>query len=135
MASQPNVRPPVQDDDLPMRVARDYRFEWRDYARRRFLARTLLFLWIPVVAGGFIASRFFLHVPLQMVSLMLVWTAATVAAIVAAGRFRCPRCRRRVGSLGRDAGPRVLWRGLFDKVCPNCYLHRFEQAGADVLDY
>ncbi len=135
MASQPSLDPEngqhfyrkLDPHNLPMRSLPDYTYEWQDYGRRRVLALALLFLWAPVTVAAFIVSRYRYHVPLQMVGLILFWGLATVGAIMWAGDFRCPRCRRRVGSLGRDHGPRVLWRGLFDKVCPNCHLHRFAQ--------
>ena len=57
---------------------------------------------------------------------MFVWLAAAIAAVWWAGEFRCPRCRRRYGALGHKKGDINLTRGIFDKICSNCKLRKFE---------
>ena len=59
---------------------------------------------------------------------MALWLAAAIAAVWWAGEFRCPRCRRRYAALGHRKGDTNLTRGLFDKVCANCKLQKFEIA-------
>jgi hypothetical protein len=62
---------------------------------------------------------------------MMVWLMAACLAIWWAGEFRCPRCRRRYGALGSKTGIGVIWRGLFDKICHNCKLRKFEEFNAE----
>lgn len=111
---------------LPMNESSNYTREWRAYRYRRNLALFLLFGLIPVCVGGFFVSRLYLHLPVLMLTLMFVWFAVMCWSIWYAGEFRCPRCRRRFGALGSKKGFVVIWRGLFDKICYNCKLRKFE---------
>jgi hypothetical protein len=57
---------------------------------------------------------------------MGLWLVAALAAVWWAGQFRCPKCCRRYAALGHRR--RInLSRGLFDKVCSNCKLTKFER--------
>ena len=113
---------------LPITATRDYSPAWRTYALRRGLALFLLFGWVPASVAGFVASRVALHLPWLFLALSFAWGGAAWWAIWHAGEFRCPRCRRRFGALGSKKGPGVIWRGLFDRVCYNCKLRKFENA-------
>lgn len=110
---------------LPVPESADYSRAWRVYAWRRGLALMLLAGWIPISVGGFLLSRTMLHIPFLVVSLILAWGAIMAWAIWYAGEFRCPRCRRRFAALGSRKRPGI-WRGLFDKICFNCKLRKFE---------
>ncbi len=104
----------------------DYHREWKAFALRRNLAFFLLYGWVPVCIGLFWLSRLWIHQPVASLIVMAVWLGCALAAIWWAGEFRCPRCRRRYGSLGHRKGDTNLTRGLFDKVCSNCKLRKFE---------
>ena len=105
-----------------------YRYAWRVYAWRRVVARFFVSASVPVCLAAFLLSRLWLHVPSVTVAVTLLWLAATYVAVWWAGEFRCPRCRRRFGALGSRKGLGVMWRGLFDKVCYNCKLRKFENS-------
>ena len=104
----------------------DYHAEWKAFAHRRNLALTLLFGLVPVCVLLFLVSRVYLHQPLFCLAIMLLWCCATVWAVWRAGEFRCPRCRRRYAALGHGKGTN-LTRGLFDRICSNCKLTKFER--------
>jgi len=104
----------------------DYHREWSAFAFRRNLALFLLYGWVPVCVGLFWLSRLRIHRPVASLIVMAVWLVSTVAAVWWAGEFRCPRCRRRYGALGHRRGDTNLTRGIFDKVCSNCKLRKFE---------
>lgn len=104
----------------------DYRSEWRRYGQRRGVALFLLFGWLPFSFAAFLASRLKLHFPWIVIGASLAWGGAMCWAIWFAGEFRCPRCRRRFGALGSRKGTGAIWRGLFDYVCYNCKLRKFE---------
>ena len=104
----------------------DYHREWKAFALRRNLAFFLLYGWAPVCIGLFWLSRLRIHEPVLSLIVMAAWLGCVVAAVWWAGEFRCPRCRRRYGSLGHRKGDTNLTRGLFDKVCSNCKLRKFE---------
>lgn len=110
---------------LHVSASTDYSREWRVYAWRRGLALMLLFGWIPVSVGGFLLSQTVLHLPLLLISMILIWGLVMCWAIWYAGEFRCPRCRRRFAALGPRKRPDI-WQGLFDKICFNCKLRKFE---------
>ncbi len=104
----------------------DYRRAWKAYAIRKNIALFLLYSWVPLCFGLFWWSRLSIHQPLASLLVMAIWLSAAVAAIYWAGETRCPRCRRRYGALGHRKGDTNLTRGLFDKVCANCKLRKFE---------
>jgi hypothetical protein len=106
----------------------DYHREWRAFAIRRNFALFWLYTWVPVCIGLFWWSRATIHKPVESIIVMALWLAAAVSAIWWAGEFRCPRCRRRYGALGHRKGDTNLTRGIFDKVCANCKLRKFEIA-------
>ena len=118
MASLSEHAPQVESDE-------GYPAKWRQYARRQNLAFFLLFGWVPACVALFWASRNEFHMPVLALSLMVVWLLAALGAVYWAGEFRCPRCRRRFGALGNKKTHNVT-RGLFDKVCNNCRLRKFE---------
>jgi hypothetical protein len=105
----------------------DYHHKWIAYRIRRGIALFLLCTWVPVCAGLFLYSRFGWHQPLLALSIMGVWLLAALFAVWWQGEFRCPRCRRRYGALGHKKGDVNWTRGMFDKVCSNCKLRKFEQ--------
>ena len=105
----------------------DYRAQWRAFAFRRGLALSLLYSWIPASIAFFLVSRRRLHQPLLFGSLIWLWLFAALAAVWWAGEFRCPRCQRRYAALGHRKGELSFMRGLFDKVCANCKLTKFER--------
>ena len=104
----------------------DYHAQWKAFALRRNLALFLLSLWVPVSVALFWVSRLGWHQPLIAVAVMVIWLIAAVAAVYWAGEFRCPRCRRRYGALGHRKGDVNMTRGIFDTVCSNCKLRKFE---------
>jgi hypothetical protein len=103
-----------------------YDKDWRKYAVRRNTAFFLLFGWIPACVTLFLLSRYWLHLPEFFLVIMLVWLVAALSAVWWAGQFRCPRCRRRFAALGHGRTVNIT-RGLFDKICSNCKMARFEQ--------
>lgn len=105
----------------------DYRAEWRTYALRRYTALFFLFTWPPVAVVLFEVSTNGLHQPILCGMLILLWLGLALTAVWWAGEFRCPRCRRRYGALGSKKGNFNITRGLFDRVCANCKLAKFEQ--------
>ena len=105
----------------------DYHRQWRDFAVRWYTGLALMVGWLPVSVGLFLYSRGGWHHPFTALILMLLWLAATLAAVWWAGEFRCPRCRRRYGALGVKSGDTNYTRGFFDKVCANCKLRKFER--------
>ncbi len=92
---------------------------------RHHLALFLLYSWVPVCIGLFLLSRYWIHQPEACLIIMAAWVPAALAATWWAGQFRCPRCRRRYAALGRGRGVSFT-RGLFDKICSNCKLAKFE---------
>ena len=104
----------------------DYHREWAAFAARRRLALFVLYGFLPACFCLFALSRFWIHQPIACLIGMALWLAATIAAVWWAGEFRCPRCRRRYAALGHRKGDTNLTRGLFDKVCANCKLQKFE---------
>ena len=104
----------------------DYRPQWRAFAVRRNAALFFLLTWIPVSLTLFNVSRNGWHRPVLSLTLIFIWLAIALAAVWWAGEFRCPRCRRRYGALGHKKGDVNWTRGLFDKVCSNCKLRKFE---------
>jgi len=106
----------------------DYHYEWKAFAVRRNLALFLLYSWLPVSFGMFYLSRHYLHQPIAAMAAISLWLIAALAAVWWAGEFRCPRCRRRYGALGHRKGDTNYTRGIFDKVCANCKLTKFECA-------
>jgi hypothetical protein len=104
----------------------NYHQQWQAFALRRNGALFLLYLWPAEAFGLFYVSRNYLHQPVLAMGLILVWLAVAFAAVWWAGEFRCPRCRRRYGALGHKRGSTNLTRGIFDAVCSNCKLRKFE---------
>jgi hypothetical protein len=106
--------------------SQNFAASWREYAMRRNLALFLLVGWLPFCGGLFLLSRYWLHQPELFLALMVVWLLAAFAAAWWAGEFRCPRCRRRFAALGRGRSTNIT-RGLFDKICWNYKLAKFER--------
>lgn len=104
----------------------DYHAQWRAFALRRNTALFLLYTWIPVTILLFELSRNGWHQPVLCLCLIFLWLVAALGAVWWAGEFRCPRCRRRYGALGNKKGDVNITRGIFDKVCANCKLRKFE---------
>ncbi len=100
--------------------------EWRRYAVRYYLALFLLCGWVPVCVGLFLLSRCWIHQPEVCLVIMVLWLPAAIGAVWWAGEFRCPRCQRRYAALGNGRHLK-LTRGLFDKICSNCKLAKFEK--------
>ena len=103
-----------------------YSRQWSAYARRRNLALIFLFGAVPFAAAAYWFTQYRLGQPLLGLVALIIWCGLLAFAVWWAGEFRCPRCLRRIGALGSQTGPATLWRGLFDKVCPNCKLRRWE---------
>ncbi len=116
-------------DQTPVEPGIDYRAQWRAFALRRYIALFFLFTWIPLSIALFEISRNGWHQPVLSLIVIFAWLAAALAAVWWAGEFRCPRCRRRYGALGHKKGDVNLTRGIFDKVCANCKLRKFERVG------
>ncbi len=112
---------PAPDLESPV----DYHRQWQAYALRHAIALTLLCTWPFAALGFFYLSRYHLHQPVLALSIIVAWLAVACAAVFWAGEFRCPRCLRRYGALGHKRGWN-LTRGLFDEVCSNCKLRKFE---------
>ncbi len=104
-----------------------YHAQWRAYAWRSGSAFFFLYTWIPVSIGLFLLSRLAIHQPIACLCMMLLWLAIAVGLVYWAGEFRCPRCRRRYAALGHRKGDMNLTRGIFDKICSNCKLSKFER--------
>ena len=104
----------------------DYHLAWSAFRFRRNLALLLLYGWVPACVGLFWWSRLSIHWPVACIFAMAIWLMSALAAVWWAGEFRCPRCRRRYGALGHRKGDTNLTRGIFDKVCANCKLRKFE---------
>jgi len=104
-----------------------YAAQWRAFAIRRNVALFFLYTWIPISVGLFLISRLGLHMPVLCLLLILLWLFAAVVGVYWAGEFRCPRCRRRYGALGHRKGDMSYTRGIFDQVCANCKLTKFER--------
>jgi len=83
---------------------------------------------VPLCIGLFLLSRFSLHIPLTALTIMQAWLLAAIASVWWAGEYGCPRCRRRYAALGQRNQSSNLMRGLFDKICSNCKLRKFEHA-------
>jgi hypothetical protein len=109
----------------PAQIGKIYAREWRHFALRYRLAQAMLFGWVPVCVGLFVLSRYWIHQPVVCLLIMAAWAPAAVAAVWWSGEFRCPRCRRRYAALGQGRHVNVT-RGLFEKVCSNCKLAKFE---------
>jgi hypothetical protein len=125
--AQSDTRPAWQPDERSsVESSVDYHRAWKAFARRRNLALFLLYGWLPVSGGLFYYSSTYGHYPLATLLAIAAWLAAAVAAVWWAGEFRCPRCRRRYGALGHRKGDMNMTRGIFDKVCANCKLTKFE---------
>jgi hypothetical protein len=105
----------------------DYTAAWRAFALRRNFALFFLYTWVPVAVGLFFLSRMRLHMPITFTIIILLWLCTAIGGVYWAGEFRCPRCRRRYGALGHRKGDVNITRGIFDKVCANCKLTKFER--------
>ena len=104
----------------------NYHLRWQSYAQRRNLALVTLLAWPPVCVVLFALSRYWLHLPAVSLLLMAAWLVWGFALVWWQGEFRCPRCNRRYGALGSRRGRTNWTRGLFDRVCSNCKLRKFE---------
>jgi hypothetical protein len=113
-------------DDPRSESGVDYHRQWQAFKLRRNVALFFLYGWVPVCGGLFELSRQWIHRPVTCLLGMAAWLVCAVAAVWWAGEFRCPRCRRRYGALGHRKGTTNLTRGMFDQVCSNCKLTKFE---------
>ena len=111
------------EDGTPAENLRYYKAQWHAYARRRYAALFLLFTWPAACFGLFWLSRMWLHLPLVAIAVMMLWLAGALWLVWWSGEFRCPRCRRRFGALGRRS---TITRGIFDPLCNNCKLRKGE---------
>ena len=118
---------PSQGSGTTTPSSTDYRAQWRALARRRTTALILIWGWLPFCGALFLLSRYWTHQPVTSIVLMVVWFFLGMGAIWWTGEFRCPRCRRRYAALGREQAVNIT-RGLFDTVCYNCKLAKFERA-------
>ena len=105
-----------------------YHAQWQAFALRRGLALFFLYTWLPLALGLFYLSRLLIHQPVICLAIIFAWLMVAVLLVWWAGEFRCPRCRRRYAALGHNSGDTNVTRGLFDKVCSNCKLRKFERA-------
>jgi hypothetical protein len=110
---------------LPGQGGEIFHQRWLAYARRRNAALFLVYGWVPECVVVLLLSRMWPHQFVFALPLILVWASAALAAVWWAGQFRCPRCSRRYGALGNKRRFNVT-RGLFDDVCANCKLAKFE---------
>ena len=115
----------VSEPGMRVEGCEAYPAKWRQYRLRRNVAYLFVVGWVPFCAGLFWLSRYRVHMPFLSIGAMVVWVLCAIAAVYWAGEFRCPRCRRRYGSLGNKKTSNVM-RGLFDAACTNCYLRKFE---------
>lgn len=131
---QPSIRTPnvLSPERAAGDIADDFHTKWQSYARRRMLALAAVALWPPACLGLFALSRLWLHMPVVSLSLMLLWLAAALGLVWWQGEFRCPRCSRRYAALGHRRGATNWSRGIFDKVCANCKLRKFERSGSGI---
>ena len=104
----------------------DYHARWRAYRLRWWLALLLVVGWAPASFSLFYQSRHYWHTPFVSLGGIFGWLALAIAAVWWQGEFRCPRCRRRYGALGNRKGDTNYTRGLFDRICANCKLRKFE---------
>ena len=104
-----------------------YHAQWRAYAVRRSCALFFVYSWIPASCAVFWWSRHVIHEPVWSLVGMALWLGVAIGLVYWAGEFRCPRCRRRYGALGHRKGDVNLTRGIFDKICSNCKLRKFER--------
>ena len=109
------------------RLAPNYHRQWRAYAWRWFAALLLTVSLLPGVAFTLWYCRVVLHQSVIAVVVGSTWLVATLLAIWWQGQFRCPRCRRRYAALGNKRGGFNATFGLFDRVCTNCHLKKFER--------
>lgn len=119
----------MSDSQVAAESGHDYKRKWKAFRLRRTLALTLLFGGLPFCGALFLFSGYWFHEPMASITLMVVWLCGLVAAVWWAGDFRCPRCRRRYAALGHGGRGINLTRGLFDRICSNCRLTKFEHPG------
>ena len=117
-----------QQDGEHLNTDAYYHAQWQAYAWRRGSALFFTYMWAPVSVGLFWLSRHLLHEPILSLCFMLLWLGMASGLVYWAGEFRCPRCRRRYAALGHRKGDINLTRGIFDKICSNCKLRKFERA-------
>lgn len=115
-----------KDASYSPQLSATYHLRWQSYARRRNLALMTLLAWPPACVVLFALSRYWLHLPAFSLLLMAAWLILGFALVWWQGEFRCPRCNRRYGALGSRRGKTNWTRGLFDRVCSNCKLRKFE---------
>jgi hypothetical protein len=116
-----NAKFALHGGDEPDASSVNYHAAWKAFAFRRNLALLLVAAWIPLSVALFELTEY----PIASLVVVGVWLASALAAVWWAGEFRCPRCRRRYAALGYRKGSN-LTRGIFDRVCSNCKLRKFE---------
>lgn len=114
-------------DETRRETESGYHAQWQAFAIRRSTALFFLSTWVPFAIALFEISRGGWHRPVLSLVLIFAWLLIALSAVWWAGEFRCPRCRRRYGALGHKKGSINLTRGLFDRVCSNCKLRKFER--------
>jgi hypothetical protein len=107
-----------------------YHIRWRAFALRRGLALVLLCSSIPVCIALYLLAESGVLPPEFACILAMIWLAFAIGAVWWTGQFRCPRCSRRYGALGQGKSVSLTW-GLFDKICGNCQLAKFETGDSD----
>jgi len=107
-----------------------YRAAWRALAWRRGVAIFLLCGLLPACVALYVLAESEVLLPEVAALLAIVWVALAIAAVWWAGEFRCPRCSRRYAALGGGSSASVT-RGLFEKICDNCKLAKFETGDSD----
>jgi hypothetical protein len=104
----------------------NYHARWQAFTLRRTIALFFVYTWVPLCVGLFWLSRHLIHMPVASLLVMAAWLGLAVTTVWWAGEFRCPRCSRRYAALGHRSGDANLTRGIFDRVCANCKLRKFE---------
>ena len=115
-----------------MEEPRKYVEARRTYFIRRRITFALIIGFAPFAALAYVLAPNFRWVVLASVPVVGLWGCFAWWAIWWTGQFRCPRCRRRYGSLASRAFL-VKWsRGLFEDVCPNCRLAKAGESDPNV---
>ena len=105
----------------------DYSAALRSHRFRRIVTLCVVYSFLPVCALLYFTVDNHIYLFLGVLPAMGLWGFLAYSSIWWTGQFRCPRCKRRFGSLG-SRGSFVKWtHGLFEDVCPNCKLPKAPQ--------
>ena len=126
MALQTHAVRAWHEEGTPEEDRRYYHHQWQLYRLRRNLAFFFIATWPAACIVLFRVSREWLHLPITALAIMLAWLGTAIGLVFWAQEFRCPRCRRRFAALGSRRGGLTVLRGLFDPICGNCKLRKFE---------